>query len=284
MEKGIACLGCSYTWGEGLYFYSELEDLPFKERHGFDIQTMRSSLDAYRKKYRWPRLLANQEDSWEYTSDIGNGGANISHYNYCIHKPLVRGDIKYSDFKYFVWQITDVVRDAPGGYDFLSSLQDEELRPLHEREIKRLLHFANTVAKEWERNGVTVLVWNWQDDFKDNDDYHKLFKDRHVPINLDGTEHFCLSEIVGNGNERIDFNKTSSGEKGYITFKDDIGVYKNKPTRKKITIRDDFSELGFQKNDVHLNIIGNQVIADSISKKIKELKEQGKIKIQNKLI
>ena len=40
MEKGIACLGCSYTWGEGLYFYSELEDLPFKEKHGFDIQTM----------------------------------------------------------------------------------------------------------------------------------------------------------------------------------------------------------------------------------------------------
>ena len=35
MSKGILGVGCSFTWGEGLYFYSKLKNLPFKENHEF---------------------------------------------------------------------------------------------------------------------------------------------------------------------------------------------------------------------------------------------------------
>ena len=51
MEKGVLCLGCSYTWGESLYFYSGLADDILKRNHGFDVYQMREVYNCYRKKY-----------------------------------------------------------------------------------------------------------------------------------------------------------------------------------------------------------------------------------------
>lgn len=276
-------MGCSFTWGEGLYFYSGLENLPFQKNHGFNESTMRPPFDSYRKKYRWPRLLADKLDSWEYTSDVGNGGANISHYSYCIHTPLLRGDIKYSDFDYFVWQFTDIMRDYPGGYEAVASLQDEELEVVHKTETDRFLNFAESVTTEWEKNGVTVLVLNWHGDYKDNVKYNKLFKNRHVPIHFEGTDYFCLTDVIGSGYDGIDLKKTHKDDNNTVTYKVHIGSL-NTHTRTKLTIRDDFTKEGFQTNDNHLNKAGNQIISDSIYKKIKELEKQGKQQINQNLI
>tara|TARA_B110000902_G_scaffold26298_1_gene28663 strand:- start:13 stop:852 length:840 start_codon:yes stop_codon:yes gene_type:complete len=279
MEKGIACLGCSYTWGEGLYFYSGLEGLPFKKNHGFNQSTMRPPFDLYRQKYRWPRLIANKLDSWEYTSDIGNGGSNIAHYSYCLQQPLIWGKIKYSDFDYLVWQFTDVMRDYPGGFHNTHSLQHEEFEIAYKIEKQRMLKFAESVIKEWEQNGVTVLVWNWFDDFIDEDEYNEFFKNRHVPIHFEGNDYFCLNYLIGECHDDIDLEKTKKGNLDDVTYKIDIGKMNTK-TRKKLTIRDDFSEKELQKNDGHLNKLGNEIIADSIYRKIQQLKKQ----INQKLI
>ena len=36
MSKGVVGIGDSFTWGEGLYFYSGLDELPIKPKHEFD--------------------------------------------------------------------------------------------------------------------------------------------------------------------------------------------------------------------------------------------------------
>ena len=155
------------------------------------------------------------------------------------------------------------MRDVPGGYEFLGTLQDEEYIPTINTAIERQLYFASNVIGEWERNGVTVLVWNWHDDFKDNDTYENLFKNRHVPIHLDGTDYFCLTDIIGHAREPSNLLPKEL---------------------RKLTTREDFSEKGLQKNDDHLNKEGNQVISDSIYIKMQELKNQGKKQINQNLI
>lgn len=258
MEKGILCLGCSYTWGEGLYFYSGLQELPFKENHSFEISEMREVYDVYRKKYRWPRLLANKLDSWEYTSDIGNGGANIQHYIYCVHEKLISGQIKYSDFDYFVWQFTDVMRDVPGGYEYLETLNPEQIFEKVEEECKRQLIFADRVLKKWESHGVKVYTFSWWDDLVKHEYYKKHFSKRHVDIEIENKKYDSMSGFLKTGKEKVDRETESH------VFLDD-GT-----KRLKLCIKDDFYTKGFQKNDIHLNKLGHELVSNSIYKKINE--------------
>ena len=242
--KGVFCLGCSYTWGEGLYFYSGLDDIPFNEYHNFDMNDMRAPFHAYRKKYRWPRLISDKLDTWEYTSEIGNGGANIQHYNFCVHQNMAKGNIKYSDFSLFIWQITDPIRDMSGGYDLMNSglLSNEEVMTIVNDEVERQICFMDRMSKEWEARGVKVITFSWFDDIVNNLKYKELFKDRHMDIEYNGIVYDHFSPLI-NTHELND---------------------------PPITVRDDFYEKGYQKNDLHFNKLGHQIISDNIYRKLKQ--------------
>ena len=53
MSKGIFGLGCSFMWGEGLYFYSNLDNLPFNEYHNYDFSKITNGMIQYKNKYRF---------------------------------------------------------------------------------------------------------------------------------------------------------------------------------------------------------------------------------------
>ena len=283
MEKGIFCLGCSFTWGEGLYFYSGLADDILKPYHSFDVSQMREVYHEYRKKYRWPRLLANSLNSWEFTSDIGNGGANISHYIYCAHNKLLSGEIKYSDFDYFIWQFTDPLRDFPGGYERLETMDGDQTFEIVKEECKRQLLFMDRVLKEWEQRGVKVLTYSWWPELIQHPYYKENFEHRHVQLYTeDETPHDSLATIIYRGEEKI---LKETDETVTIHVDDDFfsGLGLTPPpnshlgstnvTRKKYTIKDDFYLKGFQKNDIHLNKQGHELVANSILKKIQTIEQ-----------
>ena len=266
MEKGVLCLGCSYTWGESLYFYSGLADDILKRNHGFDVYQMREVYNCYRKKYRWPRLLANELDSWEYTSDIGNGGANISHYQYCVHNQLLSGQIKYSDFNYFVWQFTDPLRDFPGGYERLETFSDDQVFDIVEEECTRQLLFIDRMCNEWEKRGVKVLTLSWWPELIEHPYYKKLFKNRDVKIYTEKSKHDSFSEIIFRGSEIV---VKETEDSVWLDVTNDNGIRKT-IKQKKYTIRDNYYLKGFQRNDVHFNKQGHKMLSDSILKKINE--------------
>jgi len=246
MRKGILCLGCSFTWGEGLYYYSGLEGLTMSEEHNFPkYQSQhRSVYDSYREMVRWPRLVSNHFNTWEWTG-VGttNGGTNIQLYSDIIQKKLNVGDIKYSDFDYFVWQFTDVIRDCPYHDEIMTQfLDDNDFMDILELETRRFLLFADRKIKEWESRGVKVITIVWQQDIVLHPLYDKLFSKRHANIEYQGIEYKSFSELFVSDSKTL-----------------------NSPA---ITIRDDFYEKGFQKNDSHPNLLGHQILANSIIKKI----------------
>jgi len=254
MRKGILFLGCSYTWGEGLYFYSDLDDLPFHENHMFDSENMRETFHAYRKKYRFARQVADQLDTWEYTSEIGNGGKNFQLYYFVVIQELMKGNMRYEDFDTFVWQLSEPMRDFPGGNEKLHNFYTtaEELDDAMDTHLKREIDVINKCCRDWEDRGVKVVLLSWPNDYINSRWANKEFKDRYCYINYNDKTYDSISDLY-NKNENVLANDG-----------------KTRLCDPPLTIQDDFFNLGYQKNDRHLNKFGNKIVADSIVKKIKE--------------
>lgn len=248
MKKGILFLGCSFTWGEGLYFYSGLADDILKENHYFIHKELRDCHHEFRKKYRFPRLVADALDTWEWTSDIGNGGSNMTHYNYVVHENLKWNNIKYEDFGLFVWQLTSPVRDYPGGYEKMAMFNDDEHKQIIEEEVKTHILYVNRIAKEFERRGIKVLILSWPKDYEIHPDCPQEFKDRMVHFEFEGNTYRNLDELIRKH-----------------PIKDDAGY--NIPP---ISIMDDFGPKGYQKNDSHLNLRGHEIVKEGILKKLEQ--------------
>ena len=63
MSKGVLGIGCSYTWGEGLYFYSNLKELPFSENHYFNHRIVTRN-EAFKDKHKFISLIADYNTWW----------------------------------------------------------------------------------------------------------------------------------------------------------------------------------------------------------------------------
>ena len=71
----MAFAGCSFTWGQGLWYYSALDDLPPDPHYGYDERATNALHHTFREKWRWPTLVADHFGTVGITH-YRNGGAN----------------------------------------------------------------------------------------------------------------------------------------------------------------------------------------------------------------
>ncbi len=178
MGKGILTLGCSYTWGEGLYFYSELDDLPLKPHHTFDFRDMRGSFIAFKDKYRYSNLLSEYYNTW-YISGSGNGGDNIFSFNQRMDEIFKFNNAKINDFSLVVFQFTSFNRNE--NYNLIEQIE-----------------YIDLYLKKFENEGVVVLSIVWPDDIVSTEVYKTLFKKRHCPIIYNNTSYDSFDKLVNN--------------------------------------------------------------------------------------
>jgi hypothetical protein len=76
VTKGIIFAGCSFTWGQGLYYYSSLPTL-LAGSNTFDPTLLTDSQIEFMKSVRYPRLVANHFNTFEHV-DARNGGSHVS--------------------------------------------------------------------------------------------------------------------------------------------------------------------------------------------------------------
>ena len=68
--KGILFGGCSFTWGQGLYHYSDLERLYHPEKsYTFRIGDVTTSQLRMMRSLRYSRLVANHFDNQRFQND-----------------------------------------------------------------------------------------------------------------------------------------------------------------------------------------------------------------------
>ena len=118
--KGLLFGGCSFTWGQGLYFYSDLPGLVYPpnettyERHHLTDAHLK-----FKDTIRHPRLIANRFNTFEVVKNI-NGGSEDETFDFfnMIFNPNKNGEehvsykkYKYEDFDYMIIQLSQVSRN-----------------------------------------------------------------------------------------------------------------------------------------------------------------------------
>lgn len=239
----ILGIGCSFTWGESLYFYSNLPDLPFSEMHNYDASLVTDEMIEFKNNNRYLKLLSDElKIPYVYPFDT-NGGSIIGSNTHF----LFEARDKYKDAKYVIWQITDWTRDLHSTKIELNNFEPKSAFRLIDGNIQKSIYFIKRVVDEFEKNNTKVILFTWQSDLVNHYLYRKFFikTGKHMNIECEGEEFESFNEIVDSPLDKF----------------------------KKYTVAYDFSPKGYLKNDTHFNIKGHQMIKDNLVKKIKEIQK-----------
>ena len=253
MSKGILGIGCSFTWGESLYYYADLDNLPVTEYHSFDNSKVNLSMRAYKDKQRYLRRVADYYDTWDLVLSE-NGGNNEDTFIHSTWNSVLNKKISITDFKLVIWQITDWARSSTNsdislneyGLFLESSKQNNDIYEKYFRwrdnlqnyEVRAQLTFIDKISKDLESRGVKVITLPWTEHFSDHPMYFEKFKERHVPIYYNGDVYASFDKLIQDEDNRL-------------------------------TIRSDFKSQGVHKNDIHFGLKGQELLKDSIIKKLK---------------
>lgn len=121
--NGILFAGCSFTWGQGLYHYSDLKRIPTMKEWNFDYSLMTDALINFKNTVRYPRLVANHFKTFEVCRDTNGGSDELSvqfiktafdmddkingSFDY-----LTKQKFKYEDISYVIFQTTQPYRSS----------------------------------------------------------------------------------------------------------------------------------------------------------------------------
>lgn len=235
ITKGILGIGCSFMWGEGLYYYTDLKNTPkLKPKHQFDgTDVLSESHIKFKDKNRFLQIVSDEYGLWNI-SNTGNGGSNVRNIQDYIDGYLTKATpVGLTDFQLIIYQFTSSDRDYINKRFTEEGWLTGDPMPIEEQ-----IEFVNNEITKWEKNGSKVVTLSWYPEFPNHPLYQKYFKHRHLNIEVDGE--------IDNSFER------------FVT--DD---------RYNVSIKSDFSSMGLQVNDMHFNLKGHRCVANSIIKKLK---------------
>ena len=119
--KGLLFGGCSFTWGQGLYFYSDLNRLVYPENEfTYKREHLNDAHLRFKDTLRYPRLVANHFKTFEMVKNV-NGGSEDETFDFfktmfeipretqLAHYHLDRFD--YDDFDYIIIQTSQIWRN-----------------------------------------------------------------------------------------------------------------------------------------------------------------------------
>lgn len=116
--KGLLFAGCSFTWGQGLYYYSNLPTLREPLPDHYDPALVTAAHRRFMETVRFPRLVANHFKTWEVVHPF-NGGSNLSSIRWwgSSFNTMPNGpdhtikEYEYNEFGHVFFQLTQWHRD-----------------------------------------------------------------------------------------------------------------------------------------------------------------------------
>jgi hypothetical protein len=205
--KGIIFAGCSFTWGQGLYFYSDLLDIIKMGDGDFNQSKLTHAQIKFKNTLYFPRLVANHFNTFEVVKQT-NGGSERDSYEFVTslfdgtlknHMFILESNFNYDDFDYLIFQTSQITRNK---FKFIFNNQNYEVSipsngaDFFKEEEKILLEWLiqnNLTYNEWftifrsqifeelknffilyEERGIKCKIVCWTDDlleFIKNDDF-----------------------------------------------------------------------------------------------------------------
>ena len=183
--KGFLFIGCSFTWGQGLYYYSNLESVKEPLPNTFDMSILTEGQLRYMYANRFPRLVANHYNTFELVNG-GNGGGDMSNCEYWTHMLGKHSLYPFSDYSNIVFQLSQPHRNwttfeyegkkykfnafAVGEKDydknfdvFTKWLESNNLNidSWNELHIKQSLDYVKKTLMYFEEQGINTNIMTW---------------------------------------------------------------------------------------------------------------------------
>lgn len=262
MNGVVWCRGCSFSFGEGLQYFSNLPSVVIPKIHQFDYFELRHSQYRFIQNNRYSKLLADKLGTIDVNAS-SNGGTNNDIYNALLELYNTKNEAKKDRMAYqsetfvplcdvslIVIQFTNIFRDvikldgltyplqnmAPTFDDYVEMFikKNMTLEQFCERVAKQILDKFKVLLQQIEAANPTIKirVISWENDIDSvmrNDEY---YKDKIVTFDYKDNKFNTLRDII------YSYSKLTIAE----MF-----------TRKCI-------------DDQHMNIEGHELIAESIYK------------------
>jgi len=241
----ILFVGCSYTWGSGLqyeYLHNKkgwsIDEINQVLPTNYMIEHLDYNADEYRKQHTWANLVSKELNESYVIGTYTNGGSNLTTIKSTIeHARIIARENSISTV---VIQFSDCMRDIPE-----KDLKDDMEEFIHNQILfqinevtKQCLEFRGTSdpnLKDHKYPNLKYPAWVGLSSQKDMGDILKKYYFKNfIPIHFDGKEYTSFANNIDKG----------------------------------VRICDSLPGV----DDEHLNSMGVKIIADSITKKLKQYK------------
>ena len=214
--KGLLFGGCSFTWGQGLYFYSNLPRLIFPlNEFTYRRDELTDAHIRYKDTLRSPRLIANhfntfevvkrqngggEDETFEFISTVFNGriGERVDHF--------VDDKFEYEDIEYIIIQTSQIWRNkfyftlnGVEEFVFISWLNpehsenweklsewlienDKSMEEIIESHLKIQYERFLREVRFYEDKGIKVRFLCWENDFYDLIKDDQYLMERFIPL------------------------------------------------------------------------------------------------------
>ena len=232
--KGIIFAGCSFTWGQGLNYYSNLSTLKEPGFGRYNSHLITKSQLKYLKSIRFPRLVANHFDTFEFVHKQ-NGRSNqemISFWkeyfgeiprSYLLDISDLDDKIYYDEISVLFFQVTQWGRNEiefvqngtkykiPLGSLFFNENksvlekylleQNLTLGQLEIRELQKNIIMIKEFLEGIENKNIKTFIFTWPDEnvkFILEDEW---LKERFIKFEYNNSEYNSIQTLLQKNTE-----------------------------------------------------------------------------------
>lgn len=251
--KGIIFGGCSFTWGQGLYFYSDLPRLVKPVDDSWNANWVTRAQLKFKDIIRYPRIVANRLNTFEIVK-TDNGGSDLDSLSF-ISDLFKSSNYQHDDISYIIFQLTHVTRNN-FSYDYIKKWFNPDF---DQNNIDKVLRYDPTIdtktkdnvldvlslimlekleneLKKYESAGIKTYILTWPINYVKHIQNNEWLNKRFIKLSYLGEEFNSIHELQYEG--------------------------------KRLTISTDVNNVGSFSPDDHPSKLCHKIIADSIIKKI----------------
>ena len=233
--RGLLFGGCSFTWGQGLYFYSDLPDLYYPKPYEYHADKVTDAHLRFKDTLRFPRLVANHFNTFESFKTVNGGSEDETFYFFeniftdkekkrmMSHISLERYD--YHDFDYIIVQLSQLFRNRfyfeLGGHECFTNVSpradygdyklllkwmedndktyDDWQKELSEAQYRRLVK----ELKFYEEKGIKTKILSWEDDLITYIKNDTFLNERFITLDYKGITYDNIQKLQHNHKEMI---------------------------------------------------------------------------------
>jgi len=226
--KGIVFAGCSFTWGQGLYYYSNLPTLVEPPAYVYDKSLLTETHYEFMKSVRFPRLVANQFQTFELVQPFNGGGTYsiLDWWNCAFSKsdnanqefPTLRynySDVSHVVFQFTQWQrsrakikyknndleqishFTHFIEHKNIFFEWLEENNmtfDEYIELSKQQDIVEIKNFL----QNFENHGITTSVLTWPNDMVFPIKNDIWLKERYIDFEYEGNIYGSIESLMEN--------------------------------------------------------------------------------------